>query len=88
MLLQTNWASNINPVLTNPLVNGIILSNVKLVTGDNAINHKLGRKLQGWFTVLSNAAVSLYDKQSTNKQSNLTLILNSSGPATVSLYVF
>jgi hypothetical protein len=88
MLLQTKWASQINPVLSQPILNGSILFGVSLVTGNNVINHKLGRNLIGWILVGNNSSVSIYDKQSTNPNINQTLILNSSGTATVNILVF
>ena len=46
-LMQTQWASQIDPVLTNELVQGQLLQNITLTAGANVINHKLGRKLAG-----------------------------------------
>ena len=87
-LMQTKWASIINPILAAPIVNGLLLNNVSLVSGDNTINHRLGRKLQGWIVVGKNANANIYDKQSTNTMPELTLVLNSSGTLTVNLWVF
>lgn len=87
-LASPRWASTINPILANPLVNGRVLSNVPVVTGRNVINHGLQRDLQGYFLVMNNAAVTFYDSQLTNQRPDLTLILNASGAATISLYVF
>ena len=88
MMLQTKWASVINPVLAQPINNGLILTSIKLVTGNNVINHRLGRPLQGWILTSVNSPVTLYDKQSTNPSTDLTLVLNSSGAATVNILVF
>lgn len=87
-LSKTKWASTLNPLLANPLVNGRIIPGVVLVTGANVINHGLGRKLQGYFVVLNDANETFWDNQATNSMPDLTLVLNASGPATVSLYVF
>lgn len=87
-LLQTQWASALNPVLACPPVQGLQLDNVVLASGDNTISHRLGRKLQGWIIVRRNSAASVYDKQATNSMPNLTLVLNSSGACTVSLWVY
>ena len=89
MLMQTQWASQINPVLSFPLNNARIIKNISLLSGNNNINHGLGRKLQGWFvTRMKNAFVQLYDLQDTNQMSDLTLILNSSGAGSIDLVVF
>lgn len=85
---QTKWSATLNPIVSNPLVSGLILSDVKLASGANVVNHLLGRALQGYLVVLNSAAITLYDSQLTNQKPELTLILNASGTATVSLYVF
>lgn len=87
-LLQTNWAMQINPVLQIPLNSGMILQNVSLVSGSNTINHKLGKKLQGWFIVRQRAAAEVYDLQDSNLYPELTLILNSNASVNVNLFVF
>lgn len=87
-LANPKWAARLNPLLANPLVNGRILSGVTLGTGANVINHGLGRKLQGYLVVLNGAAETFYDDQASNQRPDITLILNSSGPTIVSLYVF
>lgn len=86
--LQQNILQALRPLLQNPLLNGEFIESVSLVTGDNTILHGLDRKVQGYLVVLKSAAVTIYDKQDTNNTPNLTLILNSSGTATVTLYVF
>lgn len=87
-LMQTKWASVINPILSAPIVNGLLLNSVSLVSGDNTINHKLGRKLQGWIVVGKTANANIFDKQATNTMPELTLVLNSSATTTVNLWVF
>lgn len=86
--LQTQWAKLINPVVNNPTSNSLILSNVLLVSGDNVIDHKLGRELIGWEVVRIRSAASLYDTQDTNQYPELTLALHASAPVSVDLLVF
>lgn len=89
MLMQTKWASQLNQLLGSPISVPVFLQNILLASGDNTINHLLGRPLQGWFVVrMQTAGVALYDKQSTNQMPDKTLVLNSSGVATISLMVF
>ena len=85
---QTKWAATLNPIVSNPLVSGLILSNIKVTTGANTINHLLGRDLQGYIVILNSASITYYDSQAANQRPQLTLILNASGDATISLYVF
>lgn len=82
------WASTLNPVLSNPLVAGNILSGIPVKSGQNIINHGLQRKLQGYLVIMNNAAITYFDTQSQNSRPELTLFFNASGTATISLYVF
>lgn len=86
--LQQNLKQALDPLLQNPLLNGYVISDIELDTGDNTISHGLNRPLQGWIQVLADAGVTLYDKQSDNTTPSSTLVINSSGAAIVSLYVF
>jgi hypothetical protein len=86
-MAQTTWAQAINPVLSNPIVNGVLVHGIALASGDNTINHKLGRKPQGYvITDMFGAYAQVYRK--TSNYPDLTLVLNASAPTTVSLYVF
>jgi hypothetical protein len=88
-MMQTNWASQLNPLLSNPIVNGLILKNIPLSSGSNVINHTLGRNLQGWVvTRMQNAFAELYDTQNINTMPNLTLFLHSNAAVVVDLLVF
>lgn len=86
-MLQSQWASQIDPVIGLPLVKGTTLKNVKLVTGDNTINHLLQRPIQGYLvTNMQGAFSQIFSKPSA--MPDLTMILNSSANTTVTLYVF
>lgn len=84
-LMQSQWASQLNPVLANPMTNMSILQNIALTTGTNIINHKLGRVQQGWILTDVNAAITVYRSKPFNAT---TLTLVSSGSATVNIAVF
>lgn len=86
-LMQTNWASQLNPLLSNPINKGIILPNVALVSGDNIINHKLGRNIQGWMvTDMTIGFAQIYRKVNANPL--LSMTLNSNATTTINLLVF
>lgn len=88
-MVQTRWAQQLNPLLTSPLLQGSLIRNVVLSSGDNQINHKLGRKLQGWIlTRQRGVSVAIYDKQDENQMPQLTLALHSGGSIEVDIYVF
>lgn len=83
--MQTIWKSQIDPVLSNTLVQGSQLKNVTIVSGSNVLNHLLGQVQQGWIITDINSAVTLYRSAPFNDK---TLTLTSSGPAVVSLWVY
>lgn len=85
---QTRWSSIINPVLTSPANQSIILQDLKLTTGTNIISHRLGRKLAGWNPTRVRAAATFYDNQDSNSTPELTLILVSSANVSIDLEVF
>lgn len=88
-LVQDNIDNAFNPLTKNELLDGLIITDIDLVTGqDNIINHKLGRKIQGWIVIGKDAAADIYDNQSSNSLPNLTLLLRTTANCTINLYVF
>lgn len=85
VLANPKWASELNPVLANPMTNMAILKNVVLINGTTIIPHKLSRMQQGWVIVDVNGAATIYRNAPFN---NTTLSLNSSAAVTVSIGVF
>lgn len=86
--LQEQWAQAIDPMLTNPALQVSVVHDVKLAAGSNAINHRLGRKLQGWKIVRQNGPATIYDQQDANQMPELTLVLVSDAAVTVSVEVY
>ena len=86
--LQQNFISAINQLMDTSILSGVLLTNVALVSGDNSVNHKLGKTLTGWIVVRKRAAADIYDKQGTNATPTQTLALNTSADVMVDLYVF
>lgn len=84
---QTRWASILNPIIANPILSGIALNEIRLQSGQNVINHKLQRKMQGWFITDMAAAATVY-KPDVFPFNNLTLTLTASVPVTVNLWVY
>jgi hypothetical protein len=86
-LLQNSWKSSIDPILSNPLVNGVLQKNISLSVGVNSINHKLGRTLQGYvITGMHGVYSQIFDTTSLNPA--LTLSLNSSAATSIDIYCF
>lgn len=87
-MLQNTWASQLDPIIGLPIVKGLILPSVSLVSGTNEVNHRLGRKLQGWWIVRQRAAASIYDQQDSEMNPSLMLKLISTANVLVDLFVF
>lgn len=87
-MLQTRWASLLEPTLNNAATQGQVLKSVALSIGPNVVNHKLGRKLQGWCIVRKRASSDIYDTQDTNQTPELTLTLQASIAVVVDIYVY
>lgn len=85
MLMQTRWASQINPLLNQPVVNGNYLKNITLAVGNNVINHKLARKAEGYIITDQTAASQIYRSQ---PFTDTSITLNASAACTVNLLVF
>lgn len=75
-MLQTRWSSILNPIISSPLSDAILLTDIPISFGDNSINHTLGQPIVGYIVVRINGPTTLYDKDSSTP--NLTFILNSS----------
>jgi hypothetical protein len=84
-LMQTRWASILNPFIKNPLNDVQIIENVQLKNGATTINHLLGRMQQGWFIVDINGAATIYRSQPLNTK---TLTLTSNAAVMVNIGVF
>jgi hypothetical protein len=84
---QTQWSGILNPVIANPIVNGLALTNVALIDGTTIINHTLARKMQGWFVTDINGAATIY-RPALSPLNSQTLTLVSSAIVTVNLWVY
>jgi len=85
-LMQTKWASTLNPLLSMPILNGNLISNITLAaTTPLAINHLLGRSPIGWFLTDNTAAASVWRSVAFNQY---TLTLEASAATTISFWVF
>lgn len=86
--MQTLWASLINPVINRAQNNSVIIEKLSLASGDNTIPHTLNRALRGWNIVRIRAAATIYDKQDSNGNPTVNLVLNASTAVTIDLEVF
>lgn len=86
--LQKNIVAVLDPLASNSVTQGHIVSMVMLTIGDNMFNHLLNRKLLGWFIVRKRGLASIYDKQDQNVTPTVTLALTTSASVVVDVYVF
>lgn len=84
-LLQSAWATQLEPVIEFSPNKGLILKGISLISGVNTINHRLGRKPQGYIITDMDAAATVYRSQPLN---DLTLTLTSNAAANVAIWVF
>lgn len=84
-LMQSRWASILNPLLAKPLSSANILKGVQLINGVNVVNHLLGRQMQGWLIGDINAAAQVFRSE---PMDNLTLTLTSDADCVVDLIVY
>lgn len=84
-LMQQRWASQLNPVLANLLVQGFLLKNISLINGVTTFNHYLDKQMTGWQVVDQDAPADFFRSQPLNSQ---TLTLTSDAAVTVNIWVF
>jgi len=85
--MQTTWAQQLDPVISNVLVNGRLIKGVPLVSGTNVINHGLNRAVNGWFLVAPQGSATVYQAASqANETVNLTVV--ASAAITTGIWVF
>lgn len=85
--VQENVEAALTPIIACPLVNGLVLKNVELVSGqDNIVAHKLQRRPQGWFVVSPKQSATVWELTSALPASNLNL--RCSANVTLDLWVF
>lgn len=89
-MLQTQWTSQLNPLLSQKLTQGNYLTGITIdpSTGPNSINHGLGRPLIGWILTRLRAQATVWDLQDANIHPELTLTLNATATVTVDIYVY
>ena len=74
----------VNGLVSNSLQHGVFLEASLTAASSTAVNHMLGRPLQGWIIVDISAAASVWKSSSTNNVLNL----QTSADCNVKLYIF
>jgi len=87
--VQENVEQTFKQILTNPLINGVLLRDVQLTTGStNLVQHKLGRKALGYIVTKRSANATVFDADSKTVVEQNFLKLSTSANVTVDLWVF
>lgn len=86
--IQDNVENALAPIFSKEIVNGILLTDIRLIVGTNKIDHGLGRDLRGWIIVGRNSAGTVYDLQAANKLKSTLLVLQSDSFMTINLWCF
>lgn len=85
-LANNLWAQSLNTVISNPLLQGQLLSNISLAaTTPKVINHGLARQMLGWFLIDNTANAVVWRTAPLNSQ---TITLESSAITTIAMWVF
>ncbi len=85
--LQENVAEALVPILRSQILDGVLLRDVVLITGQqNTVYHKLGRAPLAWILASPNADTRVWE--SASNLPSKTLLLNCSANCTISLWVF
>lgn len=72
--------------ITNPLLDGVLLKQVKLSSSATQVSHNLGREPQGWLVVNKNANADVW-QSSTNLPKSF-IALTATADVTIDLWVF
>lgn len=85
-LANPRWASELNPFLALPILNGNLVSSIALIANKpQAINHLLGRMPQGWFLTDNVTDTAVWRARDF---SQYTITLQSSQDTTISFWIF
>ena len=84
-MMESQWKARLDPILSIPMLSGVQLTSVALVSGTNTINHRLDRIQQGWIITDEQSAATIYRSAPFNDK---TLTLTASAPVIVSLWVY
>lgn len=87
--IQDNVELALKEIEIKPFMNGVMISNVRLLAGqDNIVNHGLKIVPIGWAILRKNATGDVWDSATVNPRPELSLILKSSVNLTVSIWIF
>lgn len=86
--VQSNISDYVQPLTNNPMLDGLILTEVDVSTSSTIVNHGLGRDIRGWFIVNKDSNINVWAVSSEQSFPGTQLVLTASGTGIVSIYVF
>lgn len=86
--IQDNLDLAISAIQNSSFQNGVIIQVNLLAAGDNAINHGLDRKVQGWTVIGKNAQSDVWESSTVNNFPTKQIILRASANVRVKIYLF
>ena len=85
-LLQTGWKKQLDPIVANPILQGVQITGIVLAANTpKTISTTLNRTQLGWFLTDNNANCTVWRTQAFN---STTLTLEASAAATISIWVY
>lgn len=84
-LFQTQLGKSLQPIISNPILDGTMLNGISLASGATTFPTNLNRTQQGWFLTDVNGAATIYRSQPFNDS---TLTLTSNAAVTANIWVF
>lgn len=86
--VQANLADFVQPLVRNPLLDGVLLEGVSLAAGTNTVAHGLGRAPRGVLPLLGNADARVWLSATPSAAPAGSVRLDASAAVTLSLFVF
>jgi hypothetical protein len=84
--MQSQWKSLLDPLIANPITNGLQIDGITLVANTPLIvNHSLGQVPSGWFIVDNQTYAPVKRTQPFNTK---TITLESNANCVVSIWIF
>lgn len=89
LVVQDNVERAINPLLRNPIIDGVLVRGIALLAAnETAVSHMLGRDLIGFVITRRNANAVVYEATTANTQRDKVVLLKTSADCTADIYFF
>ena len=86
--LQSHLKTVLNPLLELPISDGVLIKDLTVNTTDTLIEHKLGRKPEGFLITGLKSNSVIYESATANDEAASLIILIASATATADIYFF